>query len=305
MALVAPQSRSLAKGLQRLLLQSLIGGQRTQPRAARAAAGSGVARLRTAPTRSALALAFCARVSTSHAPVPFLWFAPPPHQAYLATSYLATSYLATSYLATSNLATPNIVVSQLATSCAGSYGDCCAPLHEAGEAADPLALVRARYTAYTVPVAAALEPALRTLDSSVPLQKSNVGRVRPSEPAAHLPHPAAARLSPWQYRLPDFLMQTTHPESGEWEADATAWKKTLLGFMDDFEFQGLELPEDAADAPPVDLSSASSASVGFRARFVQKGTLNLMVLCEQSTYRKADDGRWLYSAGDVSYEAQD
>lgn len=44
--------------------------------------------------------------------------------------------------------------------------------------------------------------------------------------------------------------------------------------------------------------------VDFRVDFVQKGTLNLMVLKETSTFRKDAEGRWLYAKGDVEYEAQ-
>ena len=43
--------------------------------------------------------------------------------------------------------------------------------------------------------------------------------------------------------------------------------------------------------------------VDFRADIVQKGTLNLLVLCETSTFRRVD-GAWRYSKGAVEYEAQ-
>ena len=44
--------------------------------------------------------------------------------------------------------------------------------------------------------------------------------------------------------------------------------------------------------------------VAFRANMVKKGTVNLMTLCEQSTFRRCEDGTWLYVDGEVSYEAQ-
>ena len=46
--------------------------------------------------------------------------------------------------------------------------------------------------------------------------------------------------------------------------------------------------------------AAELAMVDFKVDFVQKGTINLMVLNEKSTFRKVD-GTWLYAKGDVSY----
>lgn len=77
-------------------------------------------------------------------------------------------------------------------------------------------------------------------------------------------------------------------------------------WQDDFEFQGLRVGDvregsgliagaDRAD----DAATATLAQVDFQADFCQKGTLNLMVLRETSTLRKADNG-WLYAQGDVS-----
>ena len=43
--------------------------------------------------------------------------------------------------------TPNGSV-QCACMCGSTYAECCAPLHEGGSAADPVALIRARYTAF-------------------------------------------------------------------------------------------------------------------------------------------------------------
>ncbi len=54
-----------------------------------------------------------------------------------------------------------------------------------------------------------------------------------------------------------------------------------------------------------DSTAAELAQVSFKVDFVQKGTLNLMVLNEKSTFRKdAESGKWLYSKGEVSYDAQ-
>jgi len=118
-----------------------------------------------------------------------------------------------------------------------------------------------------------------------------------------------ARYAAYQYRLPDFLMRTTDPKGDEYEEDTAAWKRSLLGFTDGFEFQKLEVGETVEGDGSVKQQSAQQvegahlAQVDFRVNFVQKGSLNLMVLCEKSTFRKVD-GKWLYAQGEVSYEAQ-
>jgi len=107
-----------------------------------------------------------------------------------------------------------------------------------------------------------------------------------------------ARFTAFSYRLPDFLMATTDPEGAEWNEDAAAWKKSLLTFCDDFAFQTLEI----VDVDPV-ADDAENGRVAFRANFVQKGTINLVALCEHSTFRRQIDGTWLYVDGKVEYAA--
>ncbi|KAL1524054.1 hypothetical protein AB1Y20_018965 [Prymnesium parvum] len=127
------------------------------------------------------------------------------------------------------------------------YGSCCSRHHGAlcCEAADPSALVRARYTAYC-------------------------------------------------YRLPDFLMATTDPEGEEFQADAASWKKSLLQFCDQMDFQRLEVQHVNVDASP--------PTVQFQASLVQKGTLNLMDMRETSEFIERD-GKWFYTHGTVAYES--
>ena len=82
------------------------------------------------------------------------------------------------------------------------------------------------------------------------------------------------------------------------------------GFCDDFEFQRLEVvgaregTGEIRDEESAAASAARLAQVDFRVDFVQKGTLNLMVLCETSTFRQDAEGRWLYAQGEVEYDAQ-
>eukprot|EP00325_Prymnesiales_sp_UTEX-LB-985_P035246 CAMPEP_0174721398 /NCGR_PEP_ID=MMETSP1094-20130205/36106_1 /TAXON_ID=156173 /ORGANISM="Chrysochromulina brevifilum, Strain UTEX LB 985" /LENGTH=238 /DNA_ID=CAMNT_0015922079 /DNA_START=240 /DNA_END=956 /DNA_ORIENTATION=- len=106
-----------------------------------------------------------------------------------------------------------------------------------------------------------------------------------------------ARYTAYLYRLPDFLMRTTDPEGTEYDADAAAWKRGLLGFCDDFEFQGLQLGK-------TNMFGENEATVDFRVNFCQKGTFNLMTLVEKSSFFRDASGRWLYANGEVSYESQ-
>ena len=93
-------------------------------------------------------------------------------------------------------------------------------------------------------------------------------------------------------------METADPRGTEFNADARAWKKSLLAFCDDFEFQGLEIDE----AHHV---GEDEATVRFRASVCQKGMLNLLVACETSSFLRDASSKWLYASGQVTYEAQE
>lgn len=106
------------------------------------------------------------------------------------------------------------------------------------------------------------------------------------------------RYSAYTCRVPDYLMTTTDPEGEEWNTDEAGWRKGLLKFCDDFEFQGLEVLSDDIEM------GSGTAKVPFKANFCQKGTVALTVLNELSSFRQTEDGEWLYTKGEVSYEAQ-
>jgi len=107
---------------------------------------------------------------------------------------------------------------------------------------------------------------------------------------------ARARYTAYAYRLPDFLIGTTDPNGDEMEADVAKWRATLLNFMDDFCYDGLEVVSTEA-------VGEAEAVVKFRAEVAQKETLNLKVLVERATFTKDASGAWLYTRGDVEYEA--
>ena len=104
-----------------------------------------------------------------------------------------------------------------------------------------------------------------------------------------------ARYTAFAYRMPDFLIDTTSPAHGEWQADRGEWKKSLLNMCDSFVFEGLELE---SEPPP----AADEAHVTFRAHLVQKGSIKMVDAIETSKFVR-DGERWLYASGDVEYEA--
>lgn len=125
------------------------------------------------------------------------------------------------------------------------------------------------------------------------------GRLHDGKEQAKTPEALVrARYSAYTCRVPDYLMATTDPEGEEWNADTAGWRKTLLKFCDDFEFQGLEVLADGIEM------GTGSAKVPFKAKFCQKGTVALTILNELSTFRQTGNGEWLYTKGEVSYEAQ-
>ena len=84
----------------------------------------------------------------------------------------------------------------------------------------------------------------------------------------------------------------------------------LCRSQDDFDFQGLQVSETVSGAGTIAADGAAAAAaelaqVDFRADFCQKGTLNLLVLKERSTFRRdGASGAWLYAQGEVDYDAQ-
>ena len=109
-----------------------------------------------------------------------------------------------------------------------------------------------------------------------------------------------ARYSAYCYRLPDFLIETTDPQGEEWRTDVKAWKKELLQFSDEIDFQSFAA-EEAAEAA-ANAQGEACVSVPFRATFLKKGTINIMDLCETSTLVQRD-ASWLYARGEVSYDS--
>ena len=109
-----------------------------------------------------------------------------------------------------------------------------------------------------------------------------------------------ARFTAYKYRLPDYLIATTDPTSGEWREDRKAWKTELLHFCDTLDYNAFRA--GAAGEAGTNEAGEPLVTAPFRATVVPKGTLNLMDVCETSTLVQRE-GRWFYARGDVSYDS--
>lgn len=103
-----------------------------------------------------------------------------------------------------------------------------------------------------------------------------------------------ARYTAYRYRQPGFLIVTTAEGSEEWHADAAKWTKELLLMCDRFAFEKLRLLSE----PSIE---GSTATATFSVSLVEKGTIRMFRAVETSTFM-LQDGRWLYSDGEVRYE---
>lgn len=101
--------------------------------------------------------------------------------------------------------------------------------------------------------------------------------------AGALPETAEAlmrsRYSAYALRLPEYIIETTHPENPDYNPDHGAWKKKILDFSTRTQFIRLEV------------LSAEENFVTFNAYLVQEN--KPFILHEKSRFKK-QNGRWLY-----------
>lgn len=119
--------------------------------------------------------------------------------------------------------------------CSGKhYTDCCKKLHDGEPAANALALMRSRYSAY----------------------------------ARH---------------LPEYIIQTTHPENPHYKVEHIQWRREILHFCENTLFKKLEIIEF--------LDGKEEAYVTFIA-YLEQDKMDKQ-LFEKSRF-KTLNGRWLY-----------
>ncbi len=86
--------------------------------------------------------------------------------------------------------------------------------------------------------------------------------------------------------LPDYIMETTHPDNPSRQDDLKAWRKELLDFSNHTRFVLLEINEF--------IDGDQQAFVTFTANLHQSG--EALAFTEKSTFEKSGE-RWMYRDG--------
>ena len=95
-----------------------------------------------------------------------------------------------------------------------------------------------------------------------------------------------ARYAAYAQSKVRFLIETTHPDSPQWQADKTVWRKELLHFCRRTHFVGLEIRNAG-----ISTSDASTATVTFHAILIQAGKDASFI--EKSLFQRQNN-KWLY-----------
>lgn len=99
-------------------------------------------------------------------------------------------------------------------------------------------------------------------------------------------------------------METTHPTHPEFSAveqkgKRTIWQRHLETYVKEYEFQTLSFMDETVDSAVSD--DATEATVSFVAKIKSRSPNSAVdEIRESSTFKKTDDGRWLY-AGSKRY----
>ncbi|NGX39934.1 MAG: hypothetical protein KR126chlam1_01274 [Chlamydiae bacterium] len=95
-----------------------------------------------------------------------------------------------------------------------------------------------------------------------------------------------SRYSAYALQLPEYIMDTTHPENPTYLEDRSPWQIEILKFCKETTFTGLDIlsTENRDD----------EAFVTFFAHLIQN---NLDVSFQEKSRFLKEDGRWLYRSG--------
>lgn len=98
-----------------------------------------------------------------------------------------------------------------------------------------------------------------------------------------------SRFSAYALNLPDYIIETTHPDNPHYQKNKNAWKRSISQFSKSTFFQNLEILNFNEDA--------NFATVTFTAYILQGG--KDATFTEKSYFNKSKD-RWLYHSGIVT-----
>lgn len=117
-------------------------------------------------------------------------------------------------------------------------------------------------------------------------QPYHEGTSRPSDALALM----RSRYAAYALKLPDYIINTSHPENTQFTQNRAAWKKKILDFCSLTRFEGLSILEFTENGP--------IAFVTFNAQLSQRGQDASYI--ERSRFEKIG-GNWLYLNGEVSF----
>lgn len=128
-----------------------------------------------------------------------------------------------------------------------------------------------------------------------------------------------SRYTGYAYRLPDWIIDTTHKTNSDWKSARSKWFNELLGFCDGFNFNGLEIVEDVAGkdgehyiefvarmTARENQPTAAPKGVKQTLRRVkyQAGTDKVGADFRERSKFVQEDGKWMYQGGDVDFNPQ-
>lgn len=100
-----------------------------------------------------------------------------------------------------------------------------------------------------------------------------------------------SRYAAYAMGLVRYIMETTHPDNPQYQADFARWGKQLKGYCDRTQFLALTVMEEALDADD------QRGWVRFGANLEQRGAD--MSFVESSIFVRGEDGRWRYLDGEL------
>ena len=95
-----------------------------------------------------------------------------------------------------------------------------------------------------------------------------------------------SRFAAFACGLAQYVMDTTHPEGSAYEPDGAAWKRSILTFSGETQFDGLAILATA--------ENGDEGFVTFKASLTQGS--NDASFTERSRFLRRD-GRWTYHSG--------
>jgi SEC-C motif-containing protein len=113
-----------------------------------------------------------------------------------------------------------------------------------------------------------------------------------------------SRFSAFAYRLPGYIIETTHETCRDFQEDKIAWAKDLnkQGMFDSYDF--VELMAGEEESGSTSTTDEEEAFVDFRVRLRANAKTGKymegeeMVIMERSRFLKDETG-WKYAGGDV------